>query len=696
MSVNSPDIERGFRPQLHYFVLLLAWFLIGATAALYCSFVKLDIWRPHVGWWIITTGLIVATVLIAGLLVIRRLWRRTHQGWAIGVFMLTVTPLVFFGCFIWLVLSLNQVRGDLRLSLPVRAFGIWVGDYFEIEASWQYPRLTEGEHVQLFDSGKLENPEQLTLQMDEFIQQLLQSLDAEPTRWKSAWVRGKLFGQTGRAVGLWAICSVDKDSEQLAWLDKHEVAHTVITSLCEIDQDPPMVLAEGWAVANSQPRTEVLQRLLSKRQQNSTWTLTELVSERHYGRSRGPAYHHGGPLVIYLLEQFGGKKFLQLYGTVRRPTFLSDAEQVLGVPWQKVDADFWIWLVDQKPQLLTAALASVDEESGTKSNESRTALSFASKQIEQRWKIVRAAALDHERQVRDALPDVFGFRLQREFSDRASSLKVLVTPQETISISEYSQSEFATSSYVAKRTDGTSFYYQTGSDRTEDEIEFDVGRDHPLISYTTQYSLSRLFLNQLRQQFYPDIMEPPPYFGSELTMEQLGPADDYRPYWRMVVRENSDGQPFSTTELLLDPEDGFNVLQATTRFKKEYQVTSFERGDFFGVDTCVQSSRRTIKGSESQVDNVPGEDKPDEPPTTERLSELSEQEIAEARQQFQDVESNLRNNGSVTWNQRLVNPYTIGFGWPLLALLILAIDMAGDRVKIRIEPNTSIAPDETS
>ena len=40
------------------------------------------------------------------------------------------------------------------------------------------------------------------------------------------------------------------DDEGVARMDRHEVAHCVLTSHCSSGMDPPTVLTEGWAEAN--------------------------------------------------------------------------------------------------------------------------------------------------------------------------------------------------------------------------------------------------------------------------------------------------------------------------------------------------------------------------------------------------------------------------------------------------------------
>ncbi len=79
----------------------------------------------------------------------------------IGVFMISVVPLVWLASFLWSTTNAIAAREDLKLSAPMRSLGLWVGSYFELEARWRYLRITKGKHAMLFDDGTTPNVESL-------------------------------------------------------------------------------------------------------------------------------------------------------------------------------------------------------------------------------------------------------------------------------------------------------------------------------------------------------------------------------------------------------------------------------------------------------------------------------------------------------------------------------------------------------
>ncbi len=321
----------------------LVWLLISATALLYLFFVFTDHWRPHIAWWLVTSTIVVIAILGVVGLVLRQFWRRQRILQSMVVLMLTVTPLVWLGSFIWSAAATAHARGDLRLSSPIKAVAVWVGNWFEIEGRWRHPRVTEGRHVELFDDGDIENVEQLVADMDAHIEQMCEVLEQPLPKWKTAWVRGSLFGFHGRAIGLWAICNRDTEDSDLTGLDRHEVAHTTITGLCTLEQYPPTVLSEGWAQSQSNDREQLIKEYFDYKTSGMIYSFDEMISDRFYGRSTGPAYNHGGAMAVYLLERFGGKRFHELYGQVRRESFEEDVQRILDTSWQQLELDFANW-----------------------------------------------------------------------------------------------------------------------------------------------------------------------------------------------------------------------------------------------------------------------------------------------------------------------------------------------------------------
>ena len=168
---------------------------------------------------------------------------------------------------------------------------------------------------------------------------------------KGRWVRGPLLGMHGNASISWAICDANHDSAELTTLDRHEMAHVFMTTSGGFDQDPSMLLCEGWAETQSKDRNDLILDLDEKARIGSIYTLQELIGPDWYGRSDGPVYHHGAPLCIYLMEHYGVEKFWALYHGVRHTTFAADWERTLGDSWKSVEDNFWKWLPSEAAKI---------------------------------------------------------------------------------------------------------------------------------------------------------------------------------------------------------------------------------------------------------------------------------------------------------------------------------------------------------
>jgi hypothetical protein len=303
-----------------------------------CSYIV-----PHAGWAIAS---IVAVGGSASALAGCALWsvvfgpkRLTGIAWLL----LGATPLVWFGSYcadVWVKMR----NRSIDVSPPLVVTGIWAASLMDVEARWRFSRRTSGRHVVLIDDGGTQDVEMQIDAMDKHIEAMA-ALLGQPPRAPVHWVRGSLLGEKGRSILLWALCDPgDQRPSELTYLDRHESAHALITSLSGPDQDPPMLLAEGWAEFQSRHHDQQIRALARLRGQGSSYSLAELVGNEWYKRGEGPVYHHGGPLVHYLIDQYGGQRFFQFYSGVRQRSFLGDCQRILGVDWSEVETDFWNWL----------------------------------------------------------------------------------------------------------------------------------------------------------------------------------------------------------------------------------------------------------------------------------------------------------------------------------------------------------------
>jgi len=161
------------------------------------------------------------------------------------------------------------------------------------------------------------------------------------------WVRGFPFGITGVSLHRWALCGQRDNPGELTDLDRHEMAHSLIMALSGTNCDPPSLLAEGWAAAQSRDRDERILDLAKEHEVGHIYSLQELVSPNCYhrgGHDLPSVYRQGGPLVHYLTQRCGPATFFRLYCGVRRDSFHDDCRATLGDSWETVEEGFWKWI----------------------------------------------------------------------------------------------------------------------------------------------------------------------------------------------------------------------------------------------------------------------------------------------------------------------------------------------------------------
>jgi hypothetical protein len=187
--------------------------------------------------------------------------------------------------------------------------------------------------------------------MDRHVEASMARLDQSAT-WPIVWYRGPIFGLRGCAIYDMAIGSevglygrggpYRRGADGLTDLDRHEVAHCVITRNYTARSDPPRVLMEGWAQANQgTPAEELADTAWDEREKGLSLTLRELVAPDWYWYSGPATYIQGAPLVNYLLRVYGPERFLKLYTTCQQATFESDVRASLGVGLDELDAAYW-------------------------------------------------------------------------------------------------------------------------------------------------------------------------------------------------------------------------------------------------------------------------------------------------------------------------------------------------------------------
>ena len=214
----------------------------------------------------------------------------------------------------------------------------------DLEARWFYPERTPGKWVTMV-GAKAKDARAQVAAMDRHVEASLARLDQSAT-WPIVWYRGPLFGLRQCAIYDMAIGSEvgqsPRGADGLTDLDRHEVAHCVITRNYTARSDPPRVLMEGWAQANQgTPAEELACTAWDDREKGRSLTLRQLVAPDWYWYSGPAAYNQGAPLVNYLLRVYGPERFLKLYTTCQQATFEADCRATLGIGLDELDAAFW-------------------------------------------------------------------------------------------------------------------------------------------------------------------------------------------------------------------------------------------------------------------------------------------------------------------------------------------------------------------
>ncbi len=280
------------------------------------------------------------TVLVAALLRMAIGPRRVE---ALAWLFLGTTPLwlwaAHFSYGFWVaegrVWSTNLMNGSTAAAGAALADAI---------ARLQYPRRLEGRRTVMIYAESPAAAREVEA-MDRHVERL-EELLGRPCRAKVHWIRGGILGMSGRYFQGLSLGLDDNTQpvgeDGLTDVDRHEVAHFVLHHHCRASSEPPSLLVEGWAEAQSGYEPGYLvRRAWGARTAGTTMTLRELTSPDWYHRHDYEVYEHGGVLVDYLLRAFGAAKFFELYTTCREETFEADCHRILGVGPDELDRRYW-------------------------------------------------------------------------------------------------------------------------------------------------------------------------------------------------------------------------------------------------------------------------------------------------------------------------------------------------------------------
>ncbi len=318
----------------------LAW--LGLLCLLLTMFLLL-VWHPH---FLPVTLALVLFVGLGVLLTCGSLWRMIRgpqRARAACCLLLGTAPLWFMtGHFLY---GLQIASGrQVPLNLPLKVLVPLGESVMDLEARFRYPQRTVGEKVVMISMPTSDAAEQVAA-MDQHIREMEKRLGRE-INGRVHWVRGQLMGLQGKAI--LGMCMGSRPGEEaargreLADVDRHEVAHCVSNRFFTPWSEPPALLIEGWAQANSgSDSTQLAEDAWNSRALGDWLPLRELTGPDWVGRHDGPVYRQGAPLVNHLLDKLGPTTFLELYTTCHRRTFADDCPRMLGVSLDELDAQYW-------------------------------------------------------------------------------------------------------------------------------------------------------------------------------------------------------------------------------------------------------------------------------------------------------------------------------------------------------------------
>ncbi len=316
-----------------------AWVSAALVVALLETELRLRVVHPHflpLALLLVLLALCTMGALIAGL---ERLVRGPRRTIGLGWMALGLLPvlLVFVPC----EYARRREEGRDYPRGFAFDFACAVGaSLMEGQAQYLYPHRLRTPRVVMY-YRLLVNPRRDAEEMERHVERL-ERLVGRPLRAPIHWARGPLLGRDSLSVcGLSLGTSESPERWDGESLDRHELAHAVIWQQAPFEADPPAVLMEGWAEAESgcTPKSLAI-RALSLQSKGQAPTLEQLVAPNRYHLHAGAAYDEGGALVDFLIRRYGMARFLRLYNRSKPATFAASCGSILGVDLPELEQQF--------------------------------------------------------------------------------------------------------------------------------------------------------------------------------------------------------------------------------------------------------------------------------------------------------------------------------------------------------------------
>lgn len=322
---------------------LTVWGAWLGTLVLSAALTAAQVWNPNPILPVALPILMVAAAVGLVRAATVRLIRGPRRDLALASLLVGTAPLWFSVGHVLLAMRPGFDR-HVRPGWPSKVLLPTARPLADLQARWFYPERTPGKWVTMVGAKSRDARAQVAA-MDRHVDALLARLD-QPATWPIVWYRGSLLGLNVCAIFDIALGSevgqFPPGADGLTNIDRHEVAHCVITRNYTARSDPPKVLVEGWAQANQgTPAVELAVTAWDDHEKGRSLTLRQLVAPDWYWYSGPAAYSQGAPLANYLLRVYGPERFLKLYTTCQQATFDADCRAVLGIGLDELDAAFW-------------------------------------------------------------------------------------------------------------------------------------------------------------------------------------------------------------------------------------------------------------------------------------------------------------------------------------------------------------------
>ena len=205
------------------------------------------------------------------------------------------------------------------------------------QAAYLYPNRVESERLVMFYRD-LSDTDADIAEMDRHVSELERVLGRQ-RRSKIHWVRGSLLGQRNLSFLGFALGSEQSPSRAL---DRHEIAHAVLTQFRITPADPAMLLHEGWAESQSDVESVALaRRALTARDENPTIGLVDLLGPETYLLDTGLAYPYGGAFIDFLLRNYSVTQFVDIYNHWDVSASDMGFRCVYGTGLKELEGEFW-------------------------------------------------------------------------------------------------------------------------------------------------------------------------------------------------------------------------------------------------------------------------------------------------------------------------------------------------------------------